>query len=101
MFTRRLIDLSTTVERMHHHITHNTEAKAVRYRQHTNFSQVPMSTSASKEREYDVMECQEKVGTEFYHVPTPTSASEERERDVNAMWESARKRDSNVSQKVK
>ena len=28
MFTRRLIDLSTTVERMHHHITLNTEAKA-------------------------------------------------------------------------
>ena len=28
MFTRRLIDLSTTVERMHHHITLNAEARA-------------------------------------------------------------------------
>ena len=28
MFTRRLIDLSTTVERMHHHITLNSEARA-------------------------------------------------------------------------
>ena len=28
MFSRRLIDLSTTVERMHHHITLNTEARA-------------------------------------------------------------------------
>ena len=54
-------------------------------RQHTNYCHVPTSTSASKEREHDVIECQEKVATEFYHVPTPTSASEERERDVNAM----------------
>ena len=28
MFSRRLIDLSTTVERMHHHITLNSEARA-------------------------------------------------------------------------
>ena len=54
-------------------------------RQHTNYCHVPTSTSASEEREYDVMECQEKVGTEFYHVTTPTSASEEREHDVSAM----------------
>ena len=68
-------------------------------RQHTNYCHVLTSTSASEEREYDVMECQEKVGTEFYHVTTPTSASEEREHDVNAIRESARKRDSNLSQK--
>ena len=54
-------------------------------RQYTNYCHVLTSTSASEEREYDAMKCQEKVGTEFDHVTTPTSASEEREHDVSAM----------------